>query len=333
MIALRRAVDARLPAVDLPEIILEIAARTGFAAAFTHISERASRAIDLDLSLCAVLLSEACNTGLEPLTRNDIPALRRDRLSWVNQNFVRDDSLSAANAPLVAAQNTIPLAQAWGGGEIASADGIRFVVPVKTVHAGPNPKYFGRERGVTYYNLISGQFTGLHGITVRGTLRDILSLLALVLDQHTELQRTRIMTDTGAYSDVGFGLFRLLGYRFSPRLAAKAGLAYQQSSYSPRYACFELPAPRGAPANRGGPGRTGPIVAPEPQRSLTTQPASGWRLLFGGPIWAGDREFRAPHPLMRRVFRVDRQFITGAGPVRTRPREDPRLRLNRGRIV
>lgn len=44
LIALRRAVDARLPAVDLPEIMLEIAARTGFAAAFTHISERASRA-------------------------------------------------------------------------------------------------------------------------------------------------------------------------------------------------------------------------------------------------------------------------------------------------
>src|ERR1019366_7885425 len=117
-------VDARLPAVDLPEIILEIAARTGFAAAFTHISERASRASDLELSLCAVLLAEACNTGLEPLTRNDVPALRRERLSWVNQNFVRDDTLRAANALLVGAQNSIPLAQAWGGGEVASADGI-----------------------------------------------------------------------------------------------------------------------------------------------------------------------------------------------------------------
>ena len=71
LIASRRAVDARLPAVDLPEIILEIAARTGFAAAFTHISERASRASDLDLSLCAVLLAEACNIGLEPLTRSE----------------------------------------------------------------------------------------------------------------------------------------------------------------------------------------------------------------------------------------------------------------------
>jgi TnpA family transposase len=223
LIALRRSVDARLPAVDLPEIILEIAARTGFAAAFTHISERASRASDLELSLCAVLLGEACNIGLEPLTRADAPALRAERLSWVNQNFVRDDTLTAANALLVAAQNTIPLAQAREGGEVASADGIRFIVPVKTVHAGPNPKYFGRERGVTYYNLISDQFTGLHGMTVPGTLRDSLILLALVLDQQTELQPTRIMTDTGAYSDVVFGLFRLLGYRFSPRLADIGG--------------------------------------------------------------------------------------------------------------
>ena len=39
--------------------------------------------------------------------------------------------------------------------EVASADGIRFVVPVATVHVGPNPKYFGIGRGVTYYNLSS----------------------------------------------------------------------------------------------------------------------------------------------------------------------------------
>jgi len=73
------------------------------------------------------------------------------------------------------------------------------------VHAGPNPKYFGIGRGVTYYNLVSDQFTGLHGITVPGTLRDSLVLLAVVLEQQTELQPTQIMTDTGAYSDVVFG--------------------------------------------------------------------------------------------------------------------------------
>lgn len=76
---------------------------------------------------------------------------------------------------------------------------------------GRTPKYFGYERGVTYYNLISDQFTGLNAVVVPGTLRDNLFLLAVVLEQQTELNPTEIMTDTGAYTDVVFGLFWLLG--------------------------------------------------------------------------------------------------------------------------
>jgi hypothetical protein len=176
--------------VDLPEILLEIAARTDFASNFTHVSERASRVGDLAVSVCAVLIAEACNIGLEPLVRPEVPALRRARLSWINQNFLRNETLTDANARLVAAQNNIPLVQAWGGGEVASADGLRFVVPVRTLHAGPNPKYFGYERGVTYYNLISDQFTGLNAVVVPGTLRDSLFLLAVVLEQQTQLNPT-----------------------------------------------------------------------------------------------------------------------------------------------
>jgi TnpA family transposase len=78
----------------------------------------------------------------------------------------------------------------------------------------------------TYYNLMSGQFSGLNGIAVPGTLRDSLILLAVVLEQQTEMQPTQIMTDTGAYSDIVFGLFRLLGYRFSPRLADIGGARF-----------------------------------------------------------------------------------------------------------
>jgi TnpA family transposase len=57
-------------------------------------------------------------------------------------------------------------------------------------------------------------------------LRDSLVLLAVVLEQQTELKPMQIMTDTGAYSDVVFGLFRLLGYRFCPRLADIGGTRF-----------------------------------------------------------------------------------------------------------
>jgi TnpA family transposase len=226
LVALRSAVVARLPRVDLPELLLEIDARTGFAGAFTHVSEGDARARDLATTLCAVLLAEACNTGLEPLVRPDVPPLRRSRLSWVRQNYLRAETLTQANARLVAAQNGIDLAQRWGGGDVASADGLRFVVPVRTIHAGPNPKYFGPERGVTYYNLVSDQFTGLNAITVPGTLRDSLILLSVVLEQETDFEPTEIMTDTGAYTDVIFGIFWLLGFQFSPRIADIGGTRF-----------------------------------------------------------------------------------------------------------
>ena len=216
---LRDHVLARLPHVDLPEVLLELHARSGFAQEFTHISEGAARVADLPISLCAVLLAEACNFGLEPVVRSDIPALTRSRLSWVQQNYIRADTLTRANACLVDTQSTIALAQEWGGGEVASADGLRFVVPVRTLNAGPNRKYFNAERGVTYYNFTSDQFTGFHAIVIPGTLRDSMYILDGLLEHQTRLRPVEIMADTAGVSEVVFGLFWLLGYQFSPRLA------------------------------------------------------------------------------------------------------------------
>jgi len=70
-----------VPHIDLPELLLEVAGWTGFLTEFTHVSEGAARADDLDVSICAVLLAEACNIGLEPVTRPSMPALTRARLS------------------------------------------------------------------------------------------------------------------------------------------------------------------------------------------------------------------------------------------------------------
>jgi TnpA family transposase len=219
LIALQSAIAARIPKIDLPDVMLEAAARAGFADAFTHVSERHARVEDFTTSLCGGLVAQACNIGFEPLARTDQPALSRNRLSWVSQNFIRPETIAAANARLVAAQNALPIAHLWGRGEVASADGIRFVAPSSAIHAGPNPKYFGAGRGITYYNLVSDQFTGLNAVVVPGTLRDSLLILGLLLDQETDLEPAEIMTDTAAYADTVFGLFWLLGYQFSPRLA------------------------------------------------------------------------------------------------------------------
>lgn len=216
---LRKQVHSLMPHTDLPELILELHQWIPFLDAFTHISEGNSRVKDLSISICAVLISQACNIGLEPVTQAGVPALEYDRLTWVEQNYLRAETITQANNILVSYHSKMRLAQLLGSGEVASADGLRFVTPDKAAHSGANPKYFGVGRGVTYYNYTSDQFTGLHGIVIPGTIRDSLRLLELILEQSTELQPKEIMTDTAGYSDIIFGLFALLGYQFSPRIA------------------------------------------------------------------------------------------------------------------
>jgi hypothetical protein len=56
---LRHQLHQRLPYIDLPDLMLEVHSMTGFAQAFTHISEQQARSQDMVASICAVLLAQA----------------------------------------------------------------------------------------------------------------------------------------------------------------------------------------------------------------------------------------------------------------------------------
>lgn len=223
---LRAEVEKRLPRVDLPELLMEVDAWTSFASAFTHLSEAKAYLEDLATTVIAVLTAEATNVGLEPVVNASDSALTRSRLAYVDQNYVRAETITAANARLVDHQTTIPLAQVWGGGRLASVDGLRFKVPVRTVDAAPNPKYFGRGRGITYINYVSDQATGFYAVVVPGTLRDSLYVLDGLLEHNTVLEPHQVTGDTHTYTDLVFGLYRLMSYQFSPRIADLEDLRY-----------------------------------------------------------------------------------------------------------
>jgi TnpA family transposase len=101
----------------------------------------------------------------------------------VDQNYLRAENFAVANTPLMEAQPGIALARAWGGGLVAAVDGIRFVVPVRSIDARPNPKYFGRRRGATWLNLVNDQGIGPAGKVVSGTPRDSLHVIDLIYRQ------------------------------------------------------------------------------------------------------------------------------------------------------
>ncbi|MFJ4008020.1 Tn3 family transposase [Streptomyces sp. NPDC090023] len=216
--ALREAVEAMLPRVDLPEALLEVFSWTGADQAFTSVTGGEARLKDLHVTIAALLVAHSCNVGYTPVI-GAAGALKYGRLSHVDQTYLRLSTYRAANATLIDYQAAIPLAQAWGGGLVASVDGMRFVVPVPSVYARPNPKYFGRRGGATWLNMINDQAAGLGGKVVAGTPRDSLYVLDVLYDRDGGKRPEMIVTDTASYSDIVFGLLTLAGFAYAPQLA------------------------------------------------------------------------------------------------------------------
>ena len=231
LLELRVVTAAMLPRIDLPDLLLEVHSWTGFLDAYVHVSGAGTRVRDLAMSVAALLIADGCNVGLVPVTDPSRAALTRARLSHVDQNYVRAETHSDANAALIEAQGKVPIVQHWGGGLLASVDGLRFVVPVRTISSGPSPKYFGYKRGITWLNAVNDQVVGIGAQIVTGTPRDSLHILDVLLNLDGGPKPDIIATDEASYSDMVFGLFSMLGYRFSPRISDIGDTRYWRAQW------------------------------------------------------------------------------------------------------
>jgi TnpA family transposase len=220
LVDLRRRTTAMLPRVELPEVILEVMGWVpDLAAAITAASGGRSRMAGLPVSIAACLTAHSLNVGYRPIAKKGIAPLELDQLSHVYQNYFRPETLAGANTPLVQAQGEIPLAKAWGGGMVAAVDGMRFVVPVPATFARPNRKYFGSKRGMTWLNAINDRGMGRGAKIVSGTIRDSLHMVDVIFGIDAGPLPEAVVTDTGSYSDLVFGLLELLGISYRPALA------------------------------------------------------------------------------------------------------------------
>ena len=102
---------------------------------------------------------------------------------------------------------------------MASADGMRFVIAVSTIHAAYNPRYFGRQRGSTLYSWMADTHIVFAQTLIPGTQRDSLYALDGLLANQTVIRPELVSTDTAGASEIVFALAWTLGYRWAPRLA------------------------------------------------------------------------------------------------------------------
>jgi len=163
--------------------------------------------------------------GLARGRRGPLPAGDPGRLALAN-DYLRTELLEAVRQekpliPVLIEDTPMPgpeqLPPRAGG--VAAVDGMRFVVPVPTIYARPNRKYFRAKRGVTWLNMVNDQAAGLGAKVVSGTERDSLHMIDVIFSQDGGQRPDIVLADTGSHSDVVFGLVHLLGMEYQPALA------------------------------------------------------------------------------------------------------------------
>ncbi len=214
---LEAQVAARLPRLELADLLVEVDGWTHFSDHLVHAAGTEPRTPTVQVHLYAVLLAQACNLSLHDMEH--IAEFSARELGWCANWYLRDDTLRPAIVALVNYHHHQPLSQAWGGGTLSSSDGQRFPVAPPARHARPLPRYFAyREEGVTFYTWTSDQWPQYGTKVIPVTARDAAYVLDEILDNESELALAEHTTDTAGYTEMLFGLFALLGLQFAPRI-------------------------------------------------------------------------------------------------------------------
>jgi len=208
-------ITSRMPEIDLGEVLADIEQIVGLSEQFTHAAGQTNRMPELKVHLFATILAHGCNLGVNGMAR--ISGLSAEQLRWVSTWYLRHETLTAANDAIVNFHHAQPIAALWGDGTLSSSDGQRFAVGVQTPVARYQRRYFV-DKGATIYTWTSDQHIQYGSKIIPATAREATYVLDGILDNHNDLRIEEHTTDTAGYTDLVFGLFELLGLRFSPRV-------------------------------------------------------------------------------------------------------------------
>jgi TnpA family transposase len=214
---LQAIITARLPQIELTDLLIEVDRWTHFSAQFEHAGGSQPRSPELLTYLYASILAQAENFGLHQMAH--IAHLSYEKLAWVTTWYLREETLKKGFTTIVNAQFHQWLSQFWGDGSLSSSDGQRLLTTGKNRMATALPPYFGyRFRGLTFYTWTSNQFSQFGTKPIRPIMRDSTYVLDEILGNESELPLLNHTVDTAGFTEVDFALFSLLGRGFWPRL-------------------------------------------------------------------------------------------------------------------
>lgn len=205
----------QLPQTKITDLLLEVDNDIKFSEAFTDL--RTGSPCRDQIGLLTTLLSDGVNLGLTKMA-----AATNAHSYWellrIAKWHIQEDAYNRALAMVVDAQNKLPLAQFWGEGVTASADGQFFPVGGTGEAMNVVNMKYGRTPGIKAYTHVSDQYAPFATQTIPATAHEAPYILDGLLSNETGRRVKEQYSDTGGFTDHVFAMCSLLGYTFAPRI-------------------------------------------------------------------------------------------------------------------
>jgi TnpA family transposase len=188
----------------------------GFLDAFEHVLGR-YRKSGLDRrTLTACLIAWGSNMGLGKM--GEISDIGFDTLASTSQNFIRLETLRAANDLVSNEIADLPLFQAFNIGDKvhSSSDGQRFESQLDTFNARYSYRYFGKRKGVVAYTVVANHVP-INAFVIGADEHESHYVFDGLFNNSTTIRPEIHSTDTHGTNELNFALLHVFRYQFAPR--------------------------------------------------------------------------------------------------------------------
>ena len=201
---------------DISNILRFTHQRTGFINCFEHLLEKYIKSSVDENIINACLIAWGTNIGLGKM--GGISDISSQKLRTASDNFIRPETLSAANDLLTNAIAEFPIFQNYNINKVvhSSSDGQKFETKFQTINARYSPKYFGLKKGIVSYTLVANHIP-VNARIIGANEHESHYVFDILFNNTTNIQPEIHSTDTGGTNQVNFALLQIFGYRFAPR--------------------------------------------------------------------------------------------------------------------
>lgn len=211
-------ISSGLPLIRIENLLMEVDQEIGFTKHFAPLQKHQNRPEKFYKTLISSILSQATNLGIVAMSAS-VEDISVDMLRYVLNGYIREETLTNANAEIVNHHHRLPISQFHGKGEVSSSDGQRFRLRADSLLASYYPRYYGYyDKAIGIYTHVSDQYSVFNTKVISCSPREALYVLDGLLENNSILQPKAHTTDTHGYTEIIFALCNLLGFYFMPRI-------------------------------------------------------------------------------------------------------------------